>query len=244
MARQLRIHFRQPLFSILCAACCVVAMSMTPPLLALSRDNLRFYLPFESSLPPTIAQNSTGIAYTAGSEKDVQFVSGKRGMALRVKEGLGLQYASPGMFAPKEGTISAWVRPIGWHKGDGLNHSFLRICGDSVCFLLYKFYPGNTWVYLEGKGKTGVVGSYWDEWDESQWTFLAFTFKPGEQAFYINSQLQGRRTEDMIEPEFTKSWILQITAPNDFDDLMVFDRALTEEEVQAVYRANQVERVH
>lgn len=145
---------------------------------ALDRQNLCWRLPFENSLSPTLAKGSTNITYTAGSKEDVAFAPGLRGLALQAKAGLGLQYASQGMFAAKEGTVAVWVRPVGWNKGDGCNHVFLRCCGDVSSFMLYKFYPGNTWVYLEGPGKTGVVGGWWDEWEEGKWTFLASPLSP------------------------------------------------------------------
>lgn len=205
---------------------------------ALERENLRLCLSFENTLKPLVSRGQTQVTVTGGTEKEAAFVEGKRGQAIKVKPGLSITYANREMFSPKEGTVACWVQPAGWRKGDGLSHSFLRICGDTTCFLLYKFYPGNTWVYLEGGGKTGVVGGWWDEWEEGKWTFLAFTFKPGEQCWYINGQLQTKRTDQLIEPEFSKAALLQVYDGQVLDEAMTFDRALTEQEVKAVYRAN------
>jgi hypothetical protein len=209
------------------------------PASALERADLRLHLGFEGSLVPQVGPATVAIAVQNGQASDVCYVAGRRGLAVQLAPGRGISFNGRDLFAAHEGTASLWVRPLGWRGGDGLNHCFLQASSDCTSFLLYKFYPGNTWVYLTGAGRTGVVGGWWDSWKEEQWTFLAFTFRPGEQAWYIDGKLQTRRTEDLIEPDFTKAAGVQLLEGNQvLDEIMVFSRALTEPEVEAVYRAN------
>ena len=52
-----------------------------------------------------------------------------------------------------------------------------------------------------------------------------------------------RRTDGLIEPEFIKTGIVEIPAGDQvLDEIMVFDRVLTEQEIRALYQANAPER--
>ena len=225
------------------AALCTCALAfpgLSPSGHALERDDLRLHVSFErDSLSPAVGVGQASIDAPQGKEKTIGFAAGKRGRGVHIADGKSINYQVTDVFSETEGTVACWVKPVGWRRGDGHNHYFMRVCGDKACFLLYKFYPGNTWVYLEGYGKTDVVGGYWDQWEDGQWTFLAFTFKPGEQAWYVNGEPNGRKTEQLLEPSFSSKAFLQLQPGNQvIDEIMVFRRALTAQEVKAVYAAN------
>jgi hypothetical protein len=218
----------------------LLACTAALPCLALERQEVRFHLAFEKSLTPSVTPGEVTVTVQGATAAEIAFAEGKRGLGVTMQPGRSITIEGKGIFAAREGTIGVWVKPLGWRQGDGLNHYFVRAVGDRIAFLLYKFYPGNTWVYLEGAGKTGVVGGYWDGWEDGQWAFLAFTFKPGEQAWYVNGQLQTRKTDDPIEPDFSARTVLQLSDGSQvLDELVVLGRALTEPEVEALYRANQ-----
>jgi hypothetical protein len=214
------------------------------PLRAVDRGSLRFYLPFEGDLQPRIAGAQTELRFVKGTAQEAQLVEGRRGQGLRVTPGLCLQYHTRESFAPREGTIAFWLKPLGW---SGVNHMryFLIVRADRVALHFYIYY-GNPWFYVAGPDRYDLVGSpSWQfafeqgPFPEGQWTFLASTYKPGQQAFYINGTLLIRRTDGLIEPEFATTGILEVPPGEQvLDEVMVFDRVLTEQEIQGLYRGN------
>jgi len=210
---------------------------------AIERENLRFYLSFEDGLQPSIAGPGTQLQFVKGAARDAQLVEGRRGRGLEVTPNLCLQYATRQSFMPKEGTIAFWMKPVGWGGCNQFRY-FLKVHSDAAVLHFYIYY-GNPWFYVAGPKRYVLVGGNArsafekEPFPEGQWTFLAATYKPGQQASYINGKLDNRITEGLIEPEFVKTGVVEIP-PGDqvLDEIMVFDRPLTELEIQAVYRAN------
>lgn len=211
---------------------------------AIDCASLRFYLPFEGDLQPRIAGANTQIQFVKGEAKDAQLVEGRRGRGLKVTPLFTLRYLTRNSFAPKEGTLAFWLKPVGW---SGVNHfrHFLIAQSDQVIFEFYMYY-GNPWLYVADPARYKLVGGpnwqfAFDEgaFPEDQWTFLAGTFKPGQQAFYINGKLIIRCTDGLIEPEFIEKGNIEIPAGDQvLDEIMVFDRTLSEQEIFSLYRAN------
>jgi hypothetical protein len=210
---------------------------------ALDRENLRFYLSFENGLQPTIAGPDTQIHFTKGTSEEAQFVEGRRGNGLKVTPNLSLQYLSPKSFAKDEGTIAFWMKPVGW---GGLWHQryFLLVRSDEVTLHFYIYYS-NPWFYVAGNNRQMLIGGNWqaafekEPFPEDRWTFLAATFKPGQQAFYLNTSLVGESRDGLIEPKFLKKGNIEIPAGDQvLDEVMMFDRSLSMQEIVALYYAN------
>lgn len=195
-----------------------------------------------------ISKGKTEIQFGPGQQsQNFKFVKGKRGFGLEIiphpPYNNPINYLNKNMFSPHEGTIAFWIKPVGWKGGDSTNHYFVTVYGATAYFMIYKFYPGDTWVYLAGPGgKTTVVGNSNSVWGNGKkWVFLAFTFKPGEQCFYVNGKLSGKSTTDLIEQDFSKSCQLSIDEGSQIiDEIMTFDRALTETEIEALYKSNYI----
>lgn len=211
---------------------------------ALDRGSLRFYLSFEDGLQPSVAGANTQLRFVKGAAQDAQLVEGRRGRGLEVTPKLCLQYATRESFAPKEGTIAFWMKPVGW-GGHWQYRYFLNAQSDAVALNFYIYY-GNPWFYVAGPkhyvligGNSATAFENGKIFPEGKWTFLAATYKPGQQASYINGKLDNRATDGLIEPEFVKKGVVEIP-PGDqvLDEIMIFDRALTEVEIRAVYCAN------
>ena len=210
---------------------------------ALDRGNLRFYLPFEGDLQPRIAGPNTQLKFVKGTAQDAQLVEGRRGRGLKVTPALNLQYLTRKSFTPREGTIAFWMKPVGW-SGVGCFRYFLIVRSDQVTLHFYIYY-GNPWFYVAGPTGYILVGGAWqvafekEPFPEGQWTFMAATYKPGQQAFYINGKQVIQRNDGLIEPEFISKGIVEIP-PGDqvLDEIMIFDRVLTEPEINGLYQAN------
>ena len=225
----------------------LLSLSLASHSFALERANLRFYLPFEGTIAPSIAGGKIGsggtpIKFVAGTQKDVKLVAGLRGTGLRVKPGLSMQYLTRESFSLKEGTIAFWMKPVGW-SGLGRGRNFLSVLSDRVSLNFY-IYPGNVYYYIAGPGRyylinTAEDGNQRDPFKDGQWTFLAGTFKPGEQRYYINGYFMNAMTEGLLEPEFSSRGIVEIPGGDQvLDEIMVFDRVLSDTEIKAIYKAN------
>ncbi|MCC6579895.1 MAG: LamG domain-containing protein [Phycisphaeraceae bacterium] len=210
---------------------------------ALDRESLRFYLTFDEGLAPRIAGTGTEPTFVKGGEADARRVEGCRGRGLNVTPELSLRYLTPQTFARQEGTIAFWIKPVGW-GGVNCHRYFLIVRADQVALHFYIYY-GNPWLYVRGPDGYQLIGGAWqaaftgEPFPQGQWTFLACTYRPGQQCFYVNGILAGQNTDSLIEPRFDKQGIVEIP-PGDqvLDEIMIFDRALTRTEIQAVYRAN------
>ena len=214
---------------------------------ALERSDVSFYCSFEKGVQPDISTGATKITVSTGTEATVPFdETGLKGRAVKLHDALSISYANPNMFSRKEGTISFWMKPIGWKAGDGFNHNFFYAHPDNCGFQIYRFFPGNNWVYFApgGDAKTWrFIGgkTWWDGWTDGKWENMTFTFKPGEQAFYINGMLMERKTNDLVEPEFIKNNGITLAAANKgttqaFDEVIIFKRALARQEVESLVR--------
>jgi hypothetical protein len=211
---------------------------------ALDRENLRFYLPFERDLQPRIAGADTQMQFVKGSAGDAKLVEGRRGRGLKVTPEFKIVYQTRKSFSPREGTMALWMKPVGWSGVGHLRH-FLGVTTDAYSMSLYVYY-GNPWFYVGGGGRYDLIGgSNWqfafakEAFPDGEWTFLAATYKPGQQAFYINGKLVISRTDGLIEPEFGNKGNVEIHSGDQVvDEIMIFDRVLTEHEIRSVYQAN------
>ncbi|MBL7041636.1 MAG: hypothetical protein ISR77_23585 [Pirellulaceae bacterium] len=220
----------------------VAILFFTPPGRALDRSDLRLYVSFEQGLTPDVALGEVKTVFSKGSEEDLKFDQGIRGHGVVLDENVSLTYRGKDIFSRSEGTISFWLKAVGWKAGDGRNHRFLTAYSDTCSMMLYRFWPGNNWVYVNGGGRNYVVGGgqWWDGWDKDVWVPLAFTFKPGEQAWYINGERRGMKSSDLLEPQFTREnggFCLHegFGAGQVMDEIMVFNRALAAPEVAALH---------
>ena len=231
----------------LCITIILLWLATFPAAYALERSDVSFYLSFERGLQPEIATGDTEIKCSAGTVESVAFdPAGRRGRAVKLDDALSITYRNAGMFSRNEGTISFWLKPIGWKAGSGKNHQFLRAHPDNCGFQIYRFYPGNNWAYLfpsnDPKTWRFIGGAkWWDGWEDGKWQHVAFTFKPGEQAIYFGGRLHERKVTDLVEPEFVKSNGITLAAANRgtaqaFDEAIVFKRALSEQEVASLAR--------
>lgn len=215
---------------------------------AVDRENLRFYLSFEDGVMPAISAGKAGpgnttMTFRTGADRDIKRVPGRRGMGLRMSPAVSLHYEALESLSRDEGTIAFWIKPVGW-SGLKQGRRFLSVLADRAGLHFY-IYPGNLYYYISsGQGRyylinTAEDGNQKDPFKDGQWTFLAGTFKPGEQRFFVNGDFMNAMTEGLIEPRFSSRGTVEIQSGDQvLDEIMIFDRALTDKAVKAIYEAN------
>ena len=155
-----------------CLAFGFLVLFALPVAHALERGDISFYLSFEQGLQPEIATGDTQITCSAGKPEEVPFdPAGLRGRAVKLNDALSISFRNAQMFSRKEGTISFWLKPIGWKAGSGKNHTFLQMHPDNCGFQIYRFFPGNNWAYLfpsnDPKTWRFIGGArWWDGWED------------------------------------------------------------------------------
>lgn len=213
-----------------------------------ANKNNRFSFPFQGSFQRSDDTSEAVTNDKKEQDKDFTFVPGRKGLGLQVSENLdrskvyscpSLQYLTRESFSRRDGTLSVWIKPIDWDR-DGTNHRYFIAATSDNCVIRFYIYGFNTYAWVDGPDKYVLVGGgKWKGWQDDTWTFLAFTYKPGQQNFYIDGQLINTMTDGVIEPEFSKTGIVEISEGSQVvDELMIFDRVLMEKEIQAIYKAN------
>ena len=186
----------------------------------------------------------------------LEFAPGRRGQGLKVTGNPTrftvysypcVQYVARECFAPKEGTIAFWMKPVGWSGKDRkMARYFLAVTADNCTMRFYIYISGATAVWLDAKKDFQVVDAgKWDDWKDGEWAFMAFTYKPGQQRVYMNGQFKSQLTDKLVEPEFTSKGMIEISEGDHvLDELMIFNRPLTAVEIASLYRANAPNKVH
>jgi len=207
-----------------------------------------FDLSFEGSFKTVADAAKKDQKLDEKTENGMDFVPGRKGQGLKVTENLGrskvysypcVQYSTKESFSRREGTISVWIKPVGWAR-DARNHRYFIAVTSDNCVIRFYLYSTGTAAWVDGLDNYILVGmKEWGGWADGKWTFLTFTFKPGQQCFYVNGQLLTTVTDGLIEPEFSKTGIVEISEGSQVvDELMIFDRVLTGAEIEALYKAN------
>jgi len=230
---------------IMLAAFCAVAFAGHQRASALEKGDILFYAPFEGDTNAQIARGSK--APTSGT---VEFAEGIRGQGVVIGGGDNLNYQTSGNFNKDSGTVSIWVKPVDWRRGDGKSHTFVTFPGEGKvhAYLLYNYYVGWTWfTLLRAGGNNRIIGEGLDlepEWKPGEWHHLAATWQEGEMCLYLDGNLRARLTEDvpLMEKAGPQFQVGERSSKTVFDELMIFSRPLMPVEVKALYERDAAEK--
>lgn len=215
----------------------------TGTVFGLGAEHVLFYAPFDGSTGAVLARGNAranaadGLGYVPGIRGEAVVVGGMDPEAARA--GIpGFGYETAGNLRREEGSVSLWVQALDWESPDGHNHQFVTIPGKGVTFYLYVFHPGNTWWLLLKKDGNRPVGRLGITWRPGEWHHLAATWREGEMALFVDGQESGREAENVPLPaelgeRFSIGNLGQ--ARTAFDELVIFDRALTPAEIAALH---------
>lgn len=210
-----------------------------------------FILPDMGSFKALSDENRRYLKPDDQSPRKLTFVPGRRGRGLQVSPNPTrfrvysypcVQYLARECFAPKEGTVAFWMKPVGW-SGFGGHRYFIAVTADN-CTIRFYNYPGGAYVWLDAKDGYRLIGAAgWAGWKDGEWAFLALTYKAVQQCLYVDGKLLMKCTDGLIEPEFVKTGIIEISEGEQVvDELMIFNQPLTAPEVMALYEANLLQK--
>jgi len=221
-------------------------------------SGLLFYAPFDGNATATIAQDGSATPLVAQNLEFVEGVSGKAvyiNISEKASEKASLEYAAENCFTSSSGTVSFWVRP-NW---DGYKTSTTE-------FLSYYFFSAfapnekdaknsamkiRLWMWnwlrcdLVGteKNKNFMInwksGSNWlrSAWLRGDWWHIALTWNATDVKLFVNGCPMG--TQSQIDVKGISRFFVGGRyggADAAFDELKIFDRALSDKEVKGEYR--------
>jgi len=167
-----------------------------------------------------------------------QIVEGVRGKGL-LPLGGGLAMEDRRLLPAGEGTLSLWVKPVGWAEGKPRGH-FMSGSSNGANLLLYMYLTNTFW--YEGfvrpdKGlHVQMVGrAPFSIWKDGQWRMLTMVYRKGTRELYIDDYLYDRKTElqkNHIEP----GTYLEFGAGSKvMDEFSLWDVSLSADEIAMLY---------
>ncbi len=220
---------------------------------ALSRGEAavpRFYAPFDRSMQ---ALSGTGCTLPVNSgAATFQFVPGIRGGAVRIT-GTDCHCAAGADFPRDSGTLAFWVRPL-WDGTDGKGRYLFTLYGGAG---VRDGYQRNRWSLGVGGGKLkftlygasgrpASVETPVAAWRSGRWRHVTATWTginsgraDAEIALYVDGRPAGRRTGLRLNAGAVNDWFAlgedSDNSPDfadaDFDEFLIYDRALSAAEI-------------
>jgi len=148
-----------------------------------------------------------------------------------------LSYSTRRNLYSYKGTLCFWVSPVDWDSGDNKGHILFEIEGKNEKMILEKNQAGKTTLSLTRKEEKHQLGVWRPVWAVSEWHHIAVTWQVGEVKLFIDGEMKNfANAEDLQLPRkptnFTIGWGEESSTR--FDELMIFSRPLSEEEIQFV----------
>lgn len=217
----------------------VSAGAATPP-----EEGVTLYAGFEGNTTADFAKGNAA-ALRVGK---VEYAKGLKGRALVIDQTVyGCCFSTKENISPREGSIEAYIMPVDWQKDDGLVHAFIGTSLNADRIALYKVDRAECYMYALNRNpfaETYIGLPLNRKWVPGQWHHLVGTwsssgitlaidgefsktlaFQPGAQPATLGDELcVGFFGGDHFEG---KSAV---------DELRVFNRAMTEEEILERYR--------
>jgi len=200
-----------------------------------------------------IANDSSGNGNNGDLNGDPQWVDGYFGGALEF-DGSGDEVNVPydAMLNPEEFTACVWANAA----AEGTGHRAAISCRDDFPQRGYIIYaePGNTWQFWIGVGAGGIVWNVAQGPDVKldEWSHLAAVYSDGQQKFYVDGELSGE-AEATLNLNTSKELLIGAGAneldPHQFlfvgmlDDVRVYNRALSENEIAQVMQQEEASAV-
>lgn len=178
-----------------------------------------------------------------------EFVPGVAGQAIHIKGTGQMILRGAAGFNGKEGTLSFWVK-TDWAGNDDQKHDILglgtasgiRVLKDATNGLHFVWHPGN------GQNHFVVSLDITKNWPAGDWRHLAFTWKNGSYAVYVDGVLKQRETPETPPAPISAVDALALgtitggTAGLAVDELTFHDVELYRNEVREVFVAG-IERL-
>ncbi len=183
---------------------------------------------------------------TARLVGEPESVEGISGQAIRVGKDIGhAAYAIPGNLNLPRGSVELWVHPADWELADEVFSTFFKASAEDGIHL-YKYMKPQLLFYMITEGaKSGsaawILPDELTDWADRPWHHLCATWDGGAMRIYLDGEFKAKTTG--VLPKSVPE-VFQIGegagglgggAQTDIDEVYVYDRPLTDAEVQQAY---------
>lgn len=190
------------------------------------------------------AQHAQGVA-TAKPAGNIAFTRGIRDgvKAVLLGRNSSLAYPLSGNLNPIAGTMSFWIKPVGWSGGDGGWHYMVRMAGDDDWILVQTV--SNSLIALGGTRQQYSQNSVpIADWSDGVWRHVAVTWDNGLSRIYFDGKpVTEARTWPRVPVNLGNEIILGGQLHGDskgqiaVQDFEIRDAALSPAQVEAMYLA-------
>ncbi len=220
------------LAALLVAGTCPAATVLPPDLQA----HLLFYAPFDGTAEAAVARgNKAPVAL-----KNVTFETTPHGQGMYVGKDATCAYETAGNLPSAEGTLSLWLVPRGWVGGDSNYTWFFETRQDDKnVSVVFKQSNYNGYFQVLVGGKVNYCGLGVGDWLDGEPLHLVCTWGPFGRATYVDAEPSGRSPNPVsaFGPRFSLGCSLSQPGYVIVDEAHVFDRALSADEVVALFWA-------
>ena len=190
---------------------------------------------------------STKADFAAGNatplvQKNIKFVKGKNGQAIRLGKDSLLRFASEGNLNRQRGTVAMWVRPH-WNAEEKDDHVFFTDDRDFFkkepnTLMLWEWYKGK--MRFDIRDKDGTYLRYNVKWKKDEWHHISATWdwKTGICMFVDGSLVAIKSIR--LDPSESKFFQFGAAlngkwpADSDIEDVKIYNRALNVGQIKQV----------
>jgi len=255
MNKKLVDHAAADLFLRFPCMVCLMAILAGSPLLAadsmrsklLQDQEITMFVPFDDSPDAEISEE--GLVASTSGESVFEDGVVKRGMSLPPQEAGWIAFAAGRIFDHQRGTIMFWFQP-GWNGDDEVGKytlAWITMQNSDKYFAIHRSLNSNP--------KELFVNFSWDNsmnvrspeiFQQGVWVLIAVTWSEEQQqyALYVNGEIAAEKAWKAIkDPDLYRPVSLKLGKyyPHDdainssYDELMLFKRALSSEEIRAYF---------
>lgn len=210
----------------------------------LSGSEMTFYASFDNGINADFAKGSKEI-----TGKNIEFADGLRGKGIVIggtpEKGQNFYtISSVKNFDIYKGAISFWIKPLDWAGTDlKIWNVFVNADGNAN-FLLYKFFNGDTMLFLYGtQQRWSRSQRHISDWERGKWHHIAATWDDGETALYIDGKL-NQRTRNPMKYKFPSTRTLYLgpgwggnvcQGKSVIDELKIYDTPISRTQVEKLF---------
>jgi hypothetical protein len=142
------------------------------------------------------------------------------------------------------GMICFWMRPVDWDSADGSSHVLFQVTGRDEYVVMEKIETGKTILTLKIGDKEYEMGMWKPVWKAGEWHHIAIGWQVGVAQLYVDGELKDLVMGSGVQfprrmEHFSLGWSGESSTA--FDELVIFTRPLSEEELRLVYTKHQRE---
>ncbi len=210
---------------------------------ATSEDGVLFYAPFDNVLQA----NKANGAQECSANGQINFhKAGVLYKAVRLREGEKLSYRQKHNVNLDKGTVAFWMRAVDWDpskqtKSYNWLFSIAPSGAEGGHIQIFKMPSPLLMGYVGNHGKVKQITHDMKNWKQDQWYFLALTWEAGKTALYLNGKLLAKvplAKEELPRNTGDEIRLQSSCGTTDFDELTIYDHALTGGEIENLYMAN------